>query len=229
MKDKDELVHKVIAAYNAVRDLIWVEDFEDARKVSQEIVRIHEINEYLKEEEKWLKILEGIKQELKKVPEEEREKIKDLMLKEKYLEIDANKVIIGSLLKEISQLREIVSSPNLLYFFEQKQKPVKKKTCTYIILEKTGREFEVRALIKKMPEKRSVKKLLERAKEWGYVASEPYIDAYSLSVELYSSGSYIEIRCVYPRLLIRLSFHKPPGSNVANNYAESILETLTQT
>ena len=230
-KDSEETpIHKIVTMCNAVDDLMWVGDFEGVRETLKEIIKVRGVDEFINEEEKWRKILNEIKQKLRGIPKKEREEKKDLMLREKCMEVDANKIIVGTILKELYKLREIISISTLTFFFEQTQKPVKEKAYTYLILEKTEREFEVRALLKKTPKREVIENLLKRAKEeWGYVASEPYIGTFSFSVELYSSTSYIEIRYLHPRLLMLLSFHQPPKPDEVNSHVKIILKTLTQT
>lgn len=228
MGDEDKLNSKIIRIYNNVRDLIWVGDFEGIKETLREITEITDLYEFLKEEEKWKRICGKIRQELRGVPEKEREEKRNLMVKQKSMEVNVNKVIMATLLGELDKLRKSTLTPSLTFFSDPVQKPVKEKTYTYLLLKKTEREFEVRALIKGLPEKEVIEKLKKVGEEQGYAASEPHISNYSFSVELYSSKAYIEIRCLYPRVLILLSFYQPPTPDKVKDHVEVILKTITQ-
>ncbi len=225
---KKEFVGKIISAYNAIRDYVWIGDFEEVRKILQEIKRIKEVEMCIKEREKWDKILKKIKEDLKKIPDKkERNSIKTIKLKEESLKIDTEKVVYGSILKDLLKIEEMVT-PTLFNFFEQKQMIVKERFFRYTILEKTDREFEVRALVEKIPEKRAIEHLVKVAQEKGFTVSKPNINIHSFSIELYSDTCYIKIRGIYPRILINLSFCTSPKYDAVREYTELIIKSLVQ-
>jgi len=206
-------ITEIVQTYNKIQDELWVTDFNEAFKLTEQILEDEKVHELISESITAKDLLQNIRNKVRNLNIKKSEKYDKIQkgLNNVLTERKPEKIVAGAFLDCIksinSELKGLAEKPKLERVGDFK-----------FVLLKGSLKFEARALLyKNINIKEKIETILKFAKDEKFELDIPdkEITNNSLILRLFSDKGYIEILVLPPRVMFNMYFR---DMNYANAY-----------